>query len=96
MAMICWRRTKLNINEILDFIATTSLNGSWLVEDLRGHSWTKAYGEISWRIDDEAYSSDGVRGTVQLDGLVFINADSGQGYKLTYVFSKDKFEGMDI
>ena len=86
----------MNINEILDFIKTTELHESWLVEDLRQCTWTKEYDEISWFREGESYSADSTKETIELDNLVFINADTGQGYKLTYVFSRDKFEGRGL
>lgn len=81
----------MNINKILDYIKTTDLHETWLVEDLRGCSWSmdgSGISDLLWSDCGEEYSAEAPREIVTLNDLIFINADSGfSGYKLTYVFN---------
>lgn len=80
----------MNINEIFDYLATTDLDGYILVEDLREADWEVYQDELMWVVDGETYSADIRQGeVVNIDDLIFINAENGSGDTLTYVVSKD-------
>jgi len=78
----------LNINEIFDYLATTELDGNWLVEDLREVDWEVYEDELMWVVDGDTYSAELTYGKVNIDNLVFINADNGYGSKYTYILDK--------
>lgn len=79
----------MNINEIFDYLATTELDGMYYIEDLREVDWEVYEDELMWVVDGETYSAELVRGDiVNIDNLVFINADNGCGSKYTYILDK--------
>lgn len=78
----------MNINEIFDYLATTELDGNWLVEDLREVDWEIYQDELMWVVDGENYSAELTYGMVNIDNLVFINADNDCGNKYTYILDK--------
>jgi len=78
----------LNINEIFDYLATTELDGMYYIEDLREVDWEVYEDELMWVVDGEVYSAELTYGKVNIDNLVFINADNGNGSKYTYILDK--------
>lgn len=77
------------LNTFLDELKGTEIEGYILVEDLRGCKWEYGCGEIRWIYNHEEYNAESAS-IVELGNLSVVNADTGCGYSLTYVFDKDK------
>lgn len=79
----------MNINEIFDYLATTELDGYILTEDLREVDWEITGDELLWVSDGNTYSAElDSNDVVEIDNLVFINADASGNLMTTYVLDK--------
>lgn len=79
------------LNEFLDKLSNTELDGYIYIDDCREFQWhyDEEHGYTNWIMDNEIYGTETTSGVMYLGDLVIKNGDNGCGETLTYVFHKD-------